>query len=145
MFNKFLHIFFFFLISLSCFAQSEADEILGYYMSPQENAIFKFYKSGEKYFAKPVWMKHPERLDTLNPDKNLKTRKIIGSVLVKDFVFDGKNTWSKGTVYDANSGKTYKSRITRDKDKNLLVRGFVGISVFGRTEYFVKVDFKERE
>ncbi|MBN8692950.1 MAG: DUF2147 domain-containing protein [Bacteroidetes bacterium] len=118
-------------------------EHLGYFMSPQENSIFKFYKQGEKYFAKIVWMKLPERKDTLNPDLNKRSLKILGSIPVYDFIFDGKHTWYKGHVYDANTGKTYKSKITRDEKGNLIVRGYIGLSILGKTEYFVKVDFKE--
>lgn len=140
----------FFILSLqffgfSLFSQLNADEILGYYMSPDESSIFKFYKSGNKYFGKSVWMKRPSRLDTLNPDVSKRTQKILGSVLVWDFIYDGKNNWSKGYVYDANKGKIYKSKITRDEKGNLIVRGFIGVTVIGKTEYFVKVDFKEPE
>lgn len=112
-------------------------------MSPEKNSIFKFYKSGEKYYGKAVWMKRPSRLDTLNPDPSKRNRKILGSVLLWDFVHDNKNSWTKGQIYDANKGKIYKAKITRDKDGNLLVRGYVGVQLIGKTEYFVKVDFKE--
>lgn len=132
-----------YFISLTVNSQNNADEILGYYMSSQQNSIFKFYKDGEKYYAKSVWMKHPGRRDTLNPDVTKRNRKILGSILVWDFVHDGPHTWINGYVYDANKGKTYKSIITRDKDGNLLVRGYIGISIIGKTEYFVKVNYKE--
>jgi len=133
------------VLFFSCLAkgQKNADEIIGYYMSPDESSIFKFYKVENKYYAKSVWMKRPSRLDTLNPDLAKRTQKILGSVLVWDFIYDGKNHWSKGFVYDANKGKTYKSKITRDEKGNLIVRGFIGVTVIGKTEYFVKVDFKE--
>ena len=131
------------LFPFSGFAQSNADEILGYYMSPEKNSIFKLYKEGDKYFGKMVWMKRPERLDTLNPDKSKRNQKILGSVIGWDFVHVGKNSWSKGYIYDANKGKIYKSHITRDKHGNLLLRGFIGVSAIGKTEYFVKVNFKE--
>lgn len=133
----------FLVLSLSFFSQNHTEELLGYYSSPGGNSIFKFYKHNNKYFAKPVWMKRPERLDELNPDKTKHTRKILGSVLLWDFEFDGKNTWTNGHIYDANKGKTYKAKITRDKEGNLSLRGYVGIRLIGKTEYFVKVDFKE--
>lgn len=131
------------LFTLTLFAQNNADDILGHYMSPEKNSIFKLYKEGDKYFGKMVWMKHPERLDTLNPDKTKHGQKILGSVIGWDFVYTGKNSWSKGYIYDANKGKIYRSHITRDKHGNLLVRGFIGVSAIGKTEYFVKVHFKE--
>lgn len=88
-------------------------------------------------------MKHPARKDSLNPDLTKRNLKLLGSTPVYDFIFDGKHTWNKGHVYDANSGKTYRSKITRDEKGNLIVRGYIGFSIIGKTEYFVKVDFKE--
>lgn len=143
MLTRFSYIFISVFAALFTMGQKNADQLLGYYMSPDETSIFKFYKNGDKYFAKSVWMKRPSRLDTLNPDVSKRSQKILGSVLVWDFVYDGKNNWSKGYVYDANKGKIYKSKITRDNKGNLVVRGFIGVTIIGKTEYFVKVDFKE--
>lgn len=128
----------FFLLS-----QNNKEELLGYYSAPGGESIFKFYKQGDKYFAKPIWMKRPQRFDELNPDVSKRTRKILGSVLLWDFEFDGKNTWTKGQIYDANKGKTYKAKITRDKKGNLALRGYVGVKLLGKTEYFTKVEYKE--
>lgn len=139
--KRLITIIFFHLLPFHFSAQNQ--EHLGYFMSPQENSIFKFYKEGEKYFAMIVWMKHPARKDSLNPDVTKRNLKLIGSTPVYDFIFDGKHTWTKGHVYDANSGKTYRSKITRDEKGNLIVRGYIGFSILGKTEYFVKVDFKE--
>ena len=133
------------LCNISSFTQIPADEIQGYYMSPGKNSIFKFYKGNHnKYYGKIVWMKNPERLDTLNPDKTKRHRKILGSLIAWDFIHDGNHNWNKGHIYDANSGKTYKAKITKDKDANLTVRGYIGVQLIGKSEYFVKVDFKER-
>jgi len=143
MYSRLLIVVSFLLFSTRAFSQTSADEILGYYMSPEKNSIFRFYKSGQKYYGKLVWMKYPARRDTLNPDKNKRSRKILGTLIAWDFVHDGKNSWNKGHIYDANSGKTYKAKITRNKDNNISVRGYVGVQLIGKTEYFVKVDYKE--
>lgn len=143
MITRTVFVIFSFLISFSSLSQHSIDEVLGYYMAPEENSIFKFYKSGNKYYGKSVWMKFPERLDTLNPDKSKRSRKILGTILVYGFIYDGKNSWNHGHIYNANTGKTYKAKIIRNKEGNLLVRGYVGVQLIGKTEYFVKVDFKE--
>ncbi len=129
--------------SFSSFSQENNEELMGYFSSPGGNSIFKFYKSGNKYFAKPIWMKRPERLDILNPDTAMRHRKILGSVLLWDFEYDGKNTWTKGHIYDANKGKSYKAKTTRDKKGNVTLRGYVGMSFLGKSEYFTKVEYKE--
>lgn len=131
------------LIHLLIASQNKANDILGYYMSPSGKSILKIYENNGKYYGKPVWMKEPEMLDSKNPDISKRNQKVFGSNAIRDFVFDGKDTWAKGYIYDPNNGKTYDCKITRDEKGNLNVRGYIGISLIGRTEYFVKVDFKE--
>jgi uncharacterized protein (DUF2147 family) len=59
--------------------------------------------------------------------------------IMNDFIFDGKATWKEGTIYDPKNGKTYDCKITREANGNLNVRGFIGISLLGRTETFVRL------
>ncbi len=59
-------------------------------------------------------------------------------------IFNGmkqsKNEWSGGTVLDPDSGKTYRCRARLSEDgKRLDVRGFVGISLLGRTQTWIRV------
>jgi uncharacterized protein (DUF2147 family) len=124
------------------FAQTKANDVLGYYMNPTGEAILKIYENAGKYAGKLVWMKNPEKLDKENPDKAKKTQKILGSTIMHDFVYDGE-IWKNGRIYDPKNGKTYDCKITRDEKGNLSIRGFIGISLLGRTDYFVKVNFKE--
>ena len=131
------------LSQLALFSQNKAEDILGFYMSPSGKSILKIYENNGKYYGKPVWMKNPEKLDEKNPEKTKQTQKIMGSLIIRDFVFDGSKTWGKGFIYDPENGKTYDCKITRDDKGNLNVRGYIGLSLIGRTEYFVKVAFKE--
>ena len=52
---------------------------------------------------------------------------------MNDFAFAGKTVWKGGTVYDPKSGKTYSGKMTLVSPNKLDMRGFVGISLFGRT------------
>lgn len=130
-----------FLLS-SAFAQPKANDVLGYYMNPTGEAILKIYENAGKYAGKLVWMKNPEKLDAKNPDKSKQSQKILGSTIMHNFIFDGE-IWKNGSIYDPKNGKTYDCKITRDEKGNLSIRGFIGISLIGRTDYFVKVNFKE--
>lgn len=138
-FYLFIHVFLFCIMD----AQKNPESIEGYYMAPQMNSIFKCYISDNKVCAKPVWMRYPNRKDSLNPDKEKRNSKILGSVVCWDFIPDGSDCWTKGYIYDSNSGKTYRGKITRDEKGNISIRGYIGFSFIGRTEYFVKVDFNE--
>jgi uncharacterized protein (DUF2147 family) len=58
--------------------------------------------------------------------------------LLKDFTFDGDNVYSGGTVYDPKNGKTYSCKMTLDGN-SLNIRGYIGISLFGRSVTWTRV------
>lgn len=67
-----------------------------------------------------------------------KNKAILGMTVIKGLIKDGEE-YSSGKILDPKSGKEYKCYITlEDKDK-LKVRGFIGISLFGRTQYWHRV------
>lgn len=76
----------------------------------------------------------PSRLDELNPDPALRSRPLRGLTILTGFVRDGDGTWHNGRIYDPNSGKTYRGTITAVDTNTLKLRGFIGISLFGRTD-----------
>ena len=119
-------------------AQTKADAIVGEWTNEKKDTKFQIFKQGNKYFGKILWGTSSETKDVKNPDPKLKTREVIGLVMLNNFVFDGVDTWENGTIYDPREGKTYSCKITlKGKDK-INVRGFVGISMFGRTEVWTR-------
>ena len=75
----------------------------------------------------------PARYDEHNPDPNLRERPLIGLAIFTDLRATRSNKW-KGRVYDPNTGKTYKCKITLVDANTLKVRGYLGISLLGRTQ-----------
>jgi uncharacterized protein (DUF2147 family) len=124
--------------SISMFAQN-GDAIIGTYMTDQNEGMVEITKKGTKYFGILTWTKTPGKLDANNPDKKQQTDKLAGKEILKNFDFDGKDLWHNGTIYDPKNGKTYSCKITRDEKGNLNVRGFIGVSLLGRTAFWVKV------
>lgn len=110
--------------------------INGIYWSPGKDAKIEIYENEGRYFGKTIWIANPGR-DQKNPERSLRGRDLLGLVLLSDFKYDGGG-YSGGSVYDPKSGKTYDCKITIDGNQ-LKVRGYVGISLFGRTEYFQRI------
>ncbi len=53
---------------------------------------------------------------------------------------EGKEVWEGGPILDPDNGTVYKLRLTPvDGGKKLEVRGFVGFSLLGRTQTWVRV------
>lgn len=138
--KKILGSFLFVLIaSFSICAQSiSKDAILGEWLSQDKDGKILVFKQGEKYFGKVAWGKRTGRKDEKNPDPALRSRDIIGSVILKDFAFTGKG-WEGGTIYDPNSGKIYSCNMKLKSSDELEIRGFVGISLLGRTTVWSRV------
>ena len=126
------------------FAQTKPDDIVGVWLTAgKEPAKIQIYKSGDKYFGKIVWLKNPTensepKIDSNNPDKRKRNQQIIGMIILKGFQFDGDDEWDDGEIYDPESGKTYSCYISVKNGNTLKVRGYVGISLFGRTEIWTK-------
>jgi uncharacterized protein (DUF2147 family) len=56
--------------------------------------------------------------DIHNRDPALRSRPIVGLPLLQDFAPTGPDSWGGGTIYDPESGKTYKSKMRlKDADR----------------------------
>jgi uncharacterized protein (DUF2147 family) len=80
------------------------------------------------------------RYDDLNPDPKLRGRPLMGLTIMSDFRYDTDGRWVDGRIYDPNSGNTYKGTIRQVDANTLKLRGYVGISLFGRTETWTRDD-----
>jgi uncharacterized protein (DUF2147 family) len=127
----------------------QADDILGVWLNEDKDAHIKVTNDDGKYFGEIIWLKDPidedtgkPKLDDENEDESLRSRPILGLMLLKDFEFDGKDEWEDGKIYDPKNGKTYSCYIEfKDETKNLLkVRGYIGFSMIGRTTYWTRVE-----
>jgi uncharacterized protein (DUF2147 family) len=131
-----LFVFAFVSVTNLGYGQTGPDRILGVYWSPKKDAKIEIYKKGDKYFGKSVWLATPKK-DTENPDKQLRQRDMLGVNLLTNFSYDDGG-YSGGEVYDPANGKTYSCKISFI-GRNLKVRGYIGISLFGRTEIFERI------
>lgn len=117
-------------------AQSEADKIVGTYYSPDKDGKVQVFKENGKYYGKTIAADEP-RKDTENPDPELRGRDVVGLVFLKGFIpKDGK--YVDGTIYDPANGKTYDCTMWLE-DGDLHARGYIGISLLGRTEVFERI------
>lgn len=116
----------------------------GLWFNEDKDAKIQFYEQGDKLYGKIVWLKNPkedgkDRTDKLNPKAELKGKPLNGLVFLKGFEKDGSN-WKNGEIYDPKSGKTYSSTIKWAGSNQLNIRGFIGVSLIGKTTKFTKAD-----
>ncbi|MFZ1751746.1 MAG: DUF2147 domain-containing protein [Saprospiraceae bacterium] len=68
-----------------------------------------------------------------NQGKNL-----VGLDILWDLKASGK-TWDGGEILDPKNGKIYACKIELDGADKLKVRGYIGVSLFGRTQKWYRV------
>lgn len=118
-------------------AQVDESKILGEWTSPQKDSRVLIYKVKNTYYGKIVWGSGSATKDEKNPSVSLRNRELIGLVILNDFTYED-GIFSGGTIYDPREGKTYKCKMTLKSDNQLSIRGYIGISLFGRSEIWTK-------
>lgn len=64
-----------------------------------------------------------------------KDQPVIGMTILTGLRKTADNEWGGGEILDPENGKVYKSKMSLAEDGNKLnVRGFIGISLIGRTQ-----------
>lgn len=106
----------------------------------QAKSIVEIYKKSDgKYYGKvsQLLIKPADANCTVCKDDR-KGKPILGLEIIRGLSKDG-DEFTGGTITDPKTGKTYKCTITRSGDK-LNVRGYIGISLMGRTQTWDKVN-----
>ena len=74
-------------------------------------------------------------VDEQNPDKSKRGDRLCGHIMMGGFhpSKDAGATWDGGWIYDPDHGSTYSGKITLVDAETVKLRGFIGISLLGRT------------
>lgn len=148
MFKQLLSLLFICCLSVSPLLAAPAgpdpDDIVGTWLNASGKGQIQIYKQGQKFYGKLVWLKEPNdehgnpKVDIKNPNKDLRSNPVVGTVIVRDLVYKN-DEWGNGRVYDPQNGKEYKCFITLKNHNTLNIRGYIGISMMGRTETWTRV------
>lgn len=129
---------------------ADPDDILGLWKTEKGDVQLEFYRCEEKICGKIIWLNEPKyvhendgpvgttKVDRKNPDPALRNRPILGLQVMEGVTATGENQWGDGACYDPESGKSYKCKMTLVSPDRLKMRGFIGISLFGRNYVLVR-------
>lgn len=137
------------LVLIHAAAGEDGDALTGQWVTKDEKARVEITRHGDVYEGVIVWLKEPDfpaedeeagkpKRDRENPDPALRSRPIIGLRILQGFTYAGDNTWTGGSVYDPENGKTYRGKLRLEKGDRLILRGYVAVTLFGRTEIWTR-------
>jgi hypothetical protein len=139
--------------------------IEGYWLKvtddPHKSAIIHIFRNGTVYDGRILKLRYPAfvagekshdgrvvpeqlvgkvKMDVLNPDSELQGRPIEGLQVISGFRAESAYEWGNATIYNPEDGKTYKCKATLSDDgDSLKIRGFIGISLLGRTQTWTRL------
>lgn len=106
----------------------------------QAKSIVEIYEKSGKVYGKVIEILRADHKKDLctkceGADKN---KPISGMVIISNLTKDG-DEYNGGTILDPTSGKKYKCYIALESADKLKLRGYVGVALMGRTQYWTRV------
>ncbi len=134
------------MICTSAFSGVSGDpreQIIGKWTTAGGRSRIHIFRTGDEYRGTIVWIRDSLRagkpvMDDKNADEALRNRPLLGMPFLTGFAYDEDGVWKGGTIYDPESGKTYRAKITLVDEKTLELRGYIGIPLLGRTETWTR-------
>lgn len=138
--RKLLLTFIFSLFSVLSFAQIEGKWKTIDDETKQAKSIVEIYKKSDgKYYGKVSQLLiKPADPNCSACKDDRKGKPILGMEIIRGLKKEG-DEFTGGTITDPKTGKTYKCTITKNGDQ-LNVRGYIGLSLIGRTQTWQKVN-----
>jgi uncharacterized protein (DUF2147 family) len=106
----------------------------------QAKSIIEIYEKSGKIYGKVVEIlstDHKKDVCTKCDDSD-KNKPILGLVIIVGLTKDGSE-YNGGTILDPENGKKYKCYIALESSDKLKLRGYIGLSIMGRTQYWYRV------
>lgn len=103
-------------------------------------SIVEIYERSGKVYGKIVDILDVNRKKSLctNCTGDDKNKPVLGLVIIKGLKKDGAE-YNSGKILDPITGKEYKCFLELEGNEKLKVRGYIGISLFGRTQTWQRV------
>ncbi|PTT13238.1 DUF2147 domain-containing protein [Flavobacterium sp. HMWF030] len=106
----------------------------------EAKSVVEVYEKSGKIYGKIVEILRADHKKDVcvkcdGADKN---KPILGMVIMNGLKKDGSE-YNGGTILDTTNGKKYKCYISLESADKLKLRGYVGISLMGRTQYWTRV------
>lgn len=103
-------------------------------------SIVEIYEKSGKIYGKVIELldvAHKKDLckDCPGEDAN---KPILGITVIKGLKKEGKE-YTNGKILDPKTGKIYKCTLVLEGNDKLKVRGYIGFSLLGRTQYWYRV------
>jgi uncharacterized protein (DUF2147 family) len=130
---------------LSAVAERLGDPAHGYWLTENRKAIVRLAPCGADTCGRTVWVENPldeagqPKRDAKNADAAKRERPICGLDLVGGLNKTNDGAWQDGWLYNPRNGETYSAKVRALSPSELEVRGYLGVSVLGKSQVWTRV------
>ena len=106
----------------------------------KESGAVTIFESGGALYGSVAAINDPAKADATCVDctDDRKGKPVMGLQIMRGLKPDG-NEWDGGEILDPKNGKVYRCSLRlEDGGQKLLVRGYIGISLLGRTQTWLR-------
>jgi uncharacterized protein (DUF2147 family) len=141
------------VVSVLIFFQSfttvvQSQSITGVWKTIDEEGTAKseirIWKSGGEYKGKVVEIyledKRDGRCTECDEDDPRYNQKVLGMTILNGLKKTEANMWEGGKILDPQNGNVYSCKMWINDEDDLVVRGFIGISLIGRSQTWERID-----
>lgn len=140
--KKIILIVFLFVVSVS---NAQNNTIIGKWktiddFTGEAKSIVEIFEKSGKIYGKVIEIFDPNRRKDVCHECSGEDagKPILGITIIKGLIKNG-NEYDSGKILDPKSGKLYKCYIALEEKDKLRVRGYIGFSIVGRTQYWQRV------
>lgn len=137
----------FFIFTGICFGQ---DPIVGKWRTIDDKtnkpkSIVQIYEKNGRFFGRIIELfmapdENPDPVcDKCDDDDPRKDQPVKGMIILTNLEKDG-DEYEDGDILDPKEGNVYSCDMAIKEDGRLKVRGYIGFSLLGRTQYWHRID-----
>ena len=135
------------LIAILAFAPKDnPNAIVGVWLNGSKKGHVQIYEKDGRFYGKLIWLSVPNdpetgkpKLDVKNGDESRRSRPLMNLPLMYNLQFKSGNVWDDGKIYNPEDGKEYNVKMTLKDPNTLDVRGYLGVSILGKTQTWVRI------
>ena len=117
----------------------------GYWLTENERAVIKVKNCDQGLCGSIHWIiEGGLQFDEFNPDINRQEDPLCRRQIMSGFSQNASNPnkWGGGEIYKADEGNTYTANLTVLSESKMKVRGYIGISMLGKSQTWTRVSNK---
>lgn len=139
------NILFSLVVFFAMISNAQSQNVLGKWKTVDDEtgeakSIVEVYEKGGKVYGKVVEILRAEHKKDVcvKCEGAEKNKPILGMIIISGLKKEDAE-YNGGTVLDPENGKKYKCYITLESADKLKLRGYIGLSIMGRTQYWTRV------